>query len=113
MLLLFLLLLLFCFAEEAIRKCIEKHSADFLQYTNWKCLFPYLVSNELLDRCAMEILINDMITSTDKGIKFYYEVLPSKGKTAYSRYYRSVSQERDHIGHQTLIEILDEFGSRF
>jgi len=97
-------------AEEAIKQCIEKHSAHFLQYTNWTCLFPYLMSNQLVDRCAVEVLNSDRITTFDKGIKFYYEVLPSKGNTAYSRYYNSVAQEHDHIGHQTLLELLDDFG---
>ena len=104
------MLLLFSCTEAAIKKCIEKHSPDFLQYTDWKCLFPYLMSNQLLDTCALEMLNNNSMTSRDKSIKFYYEVLPSKGKSAYSRYYDSVAREQEHIGHQTLLELLDEFG---
>lgn len=87
--------------------CIKTRCNDFLNYTNWKLLLPHLMANELLDRDITEVLMNNYMTNLDKGLKFYLSVLPSKGNTAYSRFYQCVSEEEEHSGHRTLLELMD------
>lgn len=62
---------------------------------------------ELLDQHTTELLTNVHTTNRDKGLEFYCNVLPTKGSTAYSRFYISLAQEKEHVGHRTLLELLD------
>ena len=89
--------------------CIEAHCNEFVNYTNWKTLLPHLMSKKLLDREISEILMSNYHTNLDKGLKFYLTVLPSKGSTAYSRFYSCIAEEEDHSGHRTLLELMDSF----
>jgi hypothetical protein len=88
--------------------CIKAHCNDFLNYTNWKLLLPYLMAKELLDRDITDILMNEYRTNLDKGLKFYLSTLPSKGSTAYSRFYQCLLEEEEHSGHRTLLELLNK-----
>lgn len=72
-------------------------------------LLPYLVSKKLLDPEISEILMSSNLTNYDKGLRFYVSVLPSKGNTAYSRFYHCIAHENQHIGHRTLLELMDKF----
>ena len=92
--------------------CIDAHLDDFLSYTNWKLLFSKLWSKKLLDREISEILRSDFRTNLDKGLEFYSSVFPSKGDTAYRRFYQCVLEEEEHIGHRTLLELMDNFSKR-
>lgn len=102
-------LCIFSLPEQDISTCIKSRCKDFLKYTNWKLLLPHLLANELLDSDITDVLISNYQTNQEKGLKFYLSVLPSKGHTAYSRFYQCLLQEEEHSGHRTLLELLDNF----
>ena len=95
--------------EQDISTCIKTRCKDFLKYTNWKLLLPHLHANELLDSDITDVLMSNYQTNRDKGLVFYLSVLPSKGHTAYSRFYQCLLEEEEHSGHRTLLELLDDF----
>lgn len=95
--------------EETVSQCIKKHCKDFLLYTNWKVLIPHLMANELLDSHISEVLMSNYRTDHEKGLEFYVKVLPSKGNTAYSRFYDCIAKENEHIGHRTLLELMNSY----
>ena len=96
------------YSEKSIEDCIKKNCNDFVKYTNWQMLLPYLFSNELLDEHSSELLRNDLTTNHHKGLTFYLEILPSKGKTAYTRFYDCIAKEDQHSGHKTLLELMNK-----
>ena len=93
--------------ERQIMACIDANCNDFVNYTNWNSLVPYLVSKDLLDKENCEFLTSHFRNSREKGLKFYLEILPSKGSTAYSRFYSCIAEEDEHSGHTSLLELLD------
>ncbi len=96
-------------AEADIKACIVANCKDFLNYSNWKLILPCLMAKDLLDSDICEILMSNSRTNLDKGLTFYLSVLPSKGKTAYSRFYQCILEEEEHSGHRTLLELMDNF----
>ena len=71
--------------------------------TNWKLLLPYIVSAGLSDRATNDHLLNETRTDHDKGMYFYLKVLPSKGPGAYTKFHRCLCDEKEHLGHQSLL----------
>lgn len=74
-------------------------------------LLPHLAAKKLLDRDLSEILMSNSSTTRDKGLKFYLSALPSKGSTAYTRFYDCILQEDEHSGHRTLLELMNTFNN--
>ena len=79
----------------------------FIALTNWKFLLPHLVSVDLSDIATTDYLLNENRTDHDKGVHFYLRVLPSKGPDAYTRFHRCLRDEKEHLGHQSLLQICD------
>lgn len=67
------------------------------------------MANELLDSHISGVLMSNYLTDHEKGLEFYVKVLPSKGNTAYSRFYDCIAREKEHIGHRTLLELMNNY----
>ena len=90
-----------------IKSCIKSPCQKFILYTNWIVLIPILLGAELLDEHTTELLLKQSTTAQEKGLEFYLRVLPSKGSTAYSRFYDCIAQEKEHSGHKSLLELME------
>ena len=84
---------------------MKQNLPKFIELTNWKFLLPHLVSVDLSDRATTHYLVTENNTHQDKGVHFYLEILPSKGPDAYTRLYKCLCDEKEHLGHQSLLEI--------
>ena len=97
--------------DEQLQFILEKNMPKFLQYTNWNILFGHLVSKQLLSSECREILLCPLRTSIDKGNYFYGQVLPKMGREseAFIKLYQCLKETiADHLGHGTLLGIIDE-----
>ncbi len=79
---------------------------DFVRYTDWSSITPYLVAKRLLTIDDRQKLMN-VPSHTEKGNCFYLDMLPTKGDDAYCRLYECIKDEPGHSGHDDLIKILD------
>ena len=86
---------------------VKHNQPVYISQTNWKLLLPHLVSVGLSDRATNDYLLNETRTDHDKGMYFYLKILPSKGLDAYTRFHRCLCDEKEHLGHQSLLEICD------
>ena len=84
-----------------------KHNLPkFIAQTKWEYLVPYLVATDLSDSATTDYLLNEHKSHQEKGVHFYLRVLPSKGPDAYTRFHRCLCDEKEHLGHQSLLKIL-------
>ncbi len=88
---------------------MKSHCDDFVNYSNWSTLLPYLEAAELLDPDTRDKLMNHYLSEREKSLFFYLTALPSQGKAAYSTFYKCLMQEKEHAGHKTLQEYFDPF----
>ena len=95
-------------AETRLNSNVKHSLPKFIQRTNWKLIVPHLVSVDLSDHATTDFLLNETRTDHDKGIHFYLRVLPFKGPDAYTRFYTCLCDEKEHLGHKSLLQILDK-----
>ncbi len=95
----------FFYAEQRIKKIIKLHCDQFVQYSNWNSLLPHLEAVDLLDPDTKEKLMSN-VGCREKSNYFYMTALPSQGKDAYTRFYKSLMKENEHAGHKTLQDLL-------
>ena len=81
--------------------------SKFIDSTKSEYLVPHLVTGGLLDPAATDYLLNENRTEHQKGVYFYLKVLPSKGPDAYTRFYKCLCDEKEHSGHESLVQICD------
>ena len=94
--------------EQRLKWSVQDNLPDFIKYTDWKFLVPYLTSKRLIDDDSAEFLLSDTRMRQEKGVYFYYLVLPHKGHDAYSRFYECLKNEKEHLGHESLLKCLYE-----
>ena len=95
--------------EEKLMSRVKDNQPSYIAQTNWKLLLPHLVSAGLSDRATNEYLLNEIRTDHDKGMHFYLKVLPSKGPGAYTKFHRCLCDEKEHSGHQSLLQLSSAF----
>ena len=93
-------------AEEELRSKVKDNLPTFIRQTNWTFLLPHLVSVDLSDSVATDYLLSESKSHQEKGVHFYLRVLPSKGPDAYTRFHRCLCDEKEHLGHQSLQQLL-------
>ena len=92
-------------AEDELRSKVQGKLPTFVRQTNWTFLLPHLVSVGLSDSATNDYLLNEHKSHQEKGVHFYLRVLPSKGPDAYTRFHRCLCDEKEHLGHQSLLQI--------
>ncbi len=83
---------------------MKLHCDEFVQYSNWSTLLPYLEAANLLDPDTKEKLMSSC-GEREKSNYFYLKSLPSQGKDAYTKFYKCLMKEKEHAGHKTLQEL--------
>ena len=94
----------FVYPEEEIKATIREHCHEFVKYINWQSLLPFLESRNLLDPDSTFHLSHAHKSDQEKGNYFLLQVLPTKGRDAYQRFYSCIAQEKEHSGHTSLLE---------
>ena len=77
---------------------------DFVKYTNFEKLLPILIKYSLVNHAEAN-RISSMRVLDEQANFFFYTVLPSKGDTAYSMLVRCISEEEEHLGHVSLLQL--------
>lgn len=92
--------------EAILKRTVTKKTHIFIDNTNFETLIPYLFEQKLVHVGESEIL-QGTASHLKKGNHFYTVVLPQKGKRAYRRLYKCLKREQRHLGHNDLVQILD------
>lgn len=94
------------YADEIIlRETVRCELPTFVHNTDFNSLAAHLISKKLLQSCEYTTL-KTMPTVTEKGLHFYIEILPHKGRHAYRQLYKCLRDVPEHLGHSDLLEIL-------
>ena len=93
--------------EAVLKQTMRDRAADFRQYTDFSILHAHLVKERLVHASESEFLNKECFTHTEKANKFFFEILERKGPTAYRSFYHALRAEKQHKGHDNLVEILE------
>lgn len=96
----------FFLIEDKYKQIVHDNLANFIKFTNFARLLPILVKHSLVNETeAQEISYSGTLGRVPS---FFYTVLPSKGSNAYYIFARCLSEEGEHLGHKTLLQLLVE-----
>ena len=94
------------YADEIIlRETVRCELPVFVHNTDFNSLAAHLISKKLLQSCEYTTL-KTMPTVREKGLHFYIEILPHKGRHAYRQLYKCLKDVPEHLAHRDLLEIL-------
>ena len=93
--------------EALLKQTMRDRAADFRQYTDFSILHAHLVEEHLVNASESEFLNKECYTHTEKANKFFFEILERKGPTAYRTFYYALRAEKQHKGHEHLVELFD------
>lgn len=94
------------YADELIlRETVRCELPAFVHNTDFNSLAAHLISKKLLQSCEYTTL-KTMPTVREKGLHFYIEILPHKGRHAYRKLYKCLKDVPEHLGHRDLLKIL-------
>lgn len=78
---------------------------EMLEYLNLKSILPHLVSNALVTQPEKEHLSNSLYTTQARILKLT-RFLSSKGESCVTKFLQCLENEKNHVGHATLLEII-------
>ena len=84
---------------------LRAHFKDFLSYINLNSLHPWLVQYSLLTSDQSELLRNVHIGENERIVNLL-GFMEKKGARGYSLFLQAIREEKEHIGHDELHEIL-------
>ena len=87
------------------REILNHHYSDFMHYINVRQLLHRLIPKRLLTSEEVDYLSNSTRTEQE-CIRYLLEVIPRKGPNAFDLFVTSLSEEKDHRGHQYLAKKL-------
>ena len=81
----------------------KRHCRDIMQSLNMGALLPHLIANNLLTQEEWQ----ELNRSKELPQRFFLlSVLPRKGKNAFEVFLSCLKAEKEHLGHQELVELL-------
>ena len=89
--------------QTALRNRVMKHMQPEL--LDIDTLIPLLNKYHLLTQANMYDLQNRMVPPTERASALVYHILPSKGPEAFTLFVKCLQEEREHLGHQTLVKL--------
>ena len=94
--------------EETIKDAIREHCHQFSKYMNLTQLAMHLEKYMLLDEDSRSKLLdpNSTVSIALRPHYFLFEVLPSKGPSAYTFFLRALEEEQEHPGHKELVSLI-------
>ena len=83
------------------------HCEEIIQSLDMESLLPHLLKNGLLTRgeCKMINFYKEM--PSKQNSYFLLNVLQRKGTDGSKRFLESLKSEKEHLGHQDLVKLLD------
>lgn len=88
---------------EPEKDLVMKHVRSEL--LNLTALIPVLNKHNLLTLDDNYVLLNYMVTPSERTNVLLYKILPSKRPGAYKTFITCLQEETEHIGHQELAKI--------
>ena len=94
--------------EETIKDAIRQYSHQFSEYINLTQLAMHLEKYMLLDKDSRSKLFdpNSTVPIALRPHHFLFEVLPSKGPSAYTLFLQALEEEQEHLGHKELVSLI-------
>jgi len=83
--------------KELIMKYVQPNLLDF------PTLVPVLNKYDLLTQNDNYILMNRLISPTERANALLYKILSSKGPGAYEMFFKCLQEETEHMGHQEIV----------
>ena len=76
-----------------------------LDLLDLKTLIPYLYKHGLLTQDNLYDLKNLEVPTMERANALVYHILPSKGPGAFTKFVKCLEEEKEHMGHQTLVRL--------
>ena len=83
---------------------LKRHCQEIMQNVNMEMLTPHLIQNELITRSEYERIAG--VSPWEQSQYFVLKVLPSKGQGGFERFLKCLQEEKEHLGHQDLVQLL-------
>ena len=83
-----------------------KQMPGLLELLNFTELVPVLNKHRLLTQHENYDLLNDRVSNKKRANALLFNILPTKGPTAYGEFIVCIHEETEHAGHQYLAELL-------
>ena len=85
---------------------LRDHCQVIVQSLNMEMLTTHLIQNELLTKAEYEKLAGQ--SSYNQSQYFVLTVLPNKGPSGFERFLKCLEEEKEHLGHQELFQLLSD-----
>lgn len=90
-----------------IRAIVHSQSEEFFKYLNVKELIHHLKTRQLLTK-AEEDNLRSITDRRHASKELIFEILPSKSPDAFLFFYEALQCEKDHKGHQYLVQLIQQ-----
>ena len=95
-------------SETILKQAVRLNAVDFRNCTDFKMLAVHLFAKDLVHPGEQEYLNSPYISQIQKANRFYAEILDRKGPEAYRSFYYALKGEKEHKGHEHLVELLEQ-----
>ena len=100
-------------ASDVIASKVNQHYDEVSKALNPIQLMPLLSTEQLLDFNEKSVLLEDHVSPYEKSC-YILKSLETKGPSAYSKFLSCVKAEKNHMGHEYIVSLLEgkPFGSK-
>ncbi len=93
--------------EQTLKQTVMDNAVAFRDSIDFNVLLAHLFKHNLVHSLECEFFISKEHSRLDKANTFLFEILNRKGPSAYRSFYYSLNQEKQHRGHQHLVELMN------
>ncbi len=93
--------------EQTLKQTVMDNAVAFRDSIDFNILLAHLFKHNLVHSLECEFFISKEHSRLDKANTFLFEILNRKGPSAYRSFYYSLNQEKQHRGHQHLVELMN------
>ena len=93
--------------EQALRQTMKDNAVAFRDSVDFTILLAHLFKHNLVHESECEFLNSKEHSCLDKANRFFFGILNRKGPSAYRSFYYALDQEKQHKGHQYLVELMN------
>ena len=84
-----------------------RNAVNFQELIDLSTLIPHLASKFLLSDEDLEYMTNKHFTRSDKITKLL-QIIPTKGKSGFQLFMHAIKEEKTHLGHKELYQIVSQ-----
>ncbi len=92
--------------EAAIKRVVQQEKDSFHRFINKDELQSKMAQQRLLTPREKEIFMSH--GGQDVDIEFLISTLEKKSNDAFTRFYEALKSETRHLGHQDLVQLIDQ-----